>query len=149
MADKRPAPKGDVLGQLGAADPETVEEFSEYLAQRKVNARHRWSTAEAVDALRETCNAFHARETFKPGDVVRWKERLRNRSMPPYDIPAVVVEILPEPILDTESSSGTTSFREPLDIVIALYVDSDSGEDEGVGIYHFDSRRFELHPDFN
>lgn len=138
-----------ILGSEGELDPEMVEEFSEYLAQKKVDARQRWTTSEAVSKLRDASALLKDKTAFKEGDVVRWKRQLKNKNMPPYDVPVVVVEVLSEPVLNAESSSGSTYFREPLDIVIGLYRESDSGGEDTISLYHFDSRRFELHPDFN
>jgi hypothetical protein len=138
-----------LLGSEGELDPEMVEEFSEYLAQKKVDARQRWMTKDAVVKLHDVVLALRTETKFKEGDVVRWKKQLKNKNMPPYDVPVVIVQVLPEPVLNSESSSGSTYFREPLDIVVALYVESDSGGEDSIGLYYFDSRRFEPHPDFS
>jgi hypothetical protein len=128
-------------------DPEAVEELSEFLAQRKVDARQRWSEPDAVATLKTACAALQIENHFEVGDVVRWKDGLKNKNIPAYGVPGVVVEVLAEPISNPEGSAGSTYFREPLDLVLGLYVESDGGEDT-ISMYHFDSRRFEAHPDF-
>jgi hypothetical protein len=150
MSDDAP-PEKEGLERLvgeGGIDPKTVEELSDFLAQRKVDARQRWIRGDAVQTLQGARVAFHDASTFKVGDVIRWKDRLKNKTIPPYGVPVVVVEVLPEPVLNSESSSGSKYFREPLDLVVALFMENDSGGEDTIEMFHFDSRRFEHHPDF-
>lgn len=93
--------------------------------------------------LEENYSQYTKRHSFQVGQLVRWKPGLKNKIRPLYDQPGVVIEILDKPIRDSASDkTGSTYFREPLDIVIAL-IDEDG---EFVG-YHFDSGRFEPLPD--
>jgi hypothetical protein len=75
--------------------------------------------------------------TFKVGDVVRWKEGLKNRKLPNEKLPAIVVEVLDNPIYDEKAEVGSTYFREPLDIVLGMIIKGD------LITFHYDSRRFE------
>ncbi|MCF6285686.1 MAG: hypothetical protein L3K26_10900 [Candidatus Hydrogenedentes bacterium] len=78
---------------------------------------------------------------FRVGDRLKWKETMKNRKAPAYGEPVVVIDILPEPVYDSDAdnkSAGHPLFREPLDIVLGI-VDPD-GE---LLMFHFDSRRFE------
>jgi hypothetical protein len=84
-------------------------------------------------------NRAHA---FKPGDLVCWKPGLRNRRVPAYGTPAVVLDILETPIPDTETESGSTYYREPLSLVLGVFWDRDQGRGDFVA-FHFDGRRFE------
>lgn len=94
-----------------------------------------------AQALQERFRSLNAHEVFKPGDLVCWKPGLRNRRFPRYDRPAVVLEVLDVPVLDSESDSGLTYFRDPLDLVLGLFLDE--GEHRGNFLtWHFDSRRF-------
>lgn len=79
---------------------------------------------------------------FKPGDLVCWKPGMKNRRVPAYGTPAVVLEVLEEPIPDSETESGSTYFREPLSLVLGLFWDRDQGRGDFVA-FHFDGRRFE------
>jgi hypothetical protein len=93
-------------------------------------------------ALRSRVDSLHRRHDFKPGDLVSWKPGLSNRRMPRYGRPAIVVEVLHEPVLDDAKDSGDAYFREPLDIVLGVFIEQ--GRHRGDFItWHFDSRRFQ------
>ncbi|WP_314408870.1 hypothetical protein [Pseudomonas kuykendallii] len=79
------------------------------------------------------------KETFKPGDLVVWKDGMKNKKYPLYGEPFVVTAVLPEPIIDPEATAGNCYFREPLDIKLGL-LDADGDFVE----HHYDSRRFTL-----
>lgn len=76
-----------------------------------------------AQALRERYHALTVRHSFKPGDLVTWKAGLQNRRYPSYGAPAIVVTVLDEVIHDAEESSGCTYFREPLDVVVGVFVE--------------------------
>ncbi len=76
---------------------------------------------------------------FKIGDIVRWKKGLKNKRIPEYDVPAIVVEVLDNPIFDDKVEIGSTYYHEPLDIVLGLII---KGE---FLTFHYDSRRMELY----
>lgn len=63
------------------------------------------------------------KHNFHPGMVLTWKPGLKNRAWPAYGKPLIVVSLLDTPVLDTDES-GSTYFREPLDMVIGLFLDS-------------------------
>lgn len=82
--------------------------------------------------------SLRVEHTFEPGDLVRFKDGLRNRRRPDDDEVAVVVEHLPEPVVDGEEGSGSPYFREPLDLIVGLI------DDDGDFVtFHLDSRRME------
>jgi len=70
------------------------------------------------------------------GDRVYWKPHMKHKKRPNKE-PALVLEILPQPILDMERP-GSQYWRENLDLKVAMR-DSD-GE---LVSYFFDSRRFQ------
>jgi len=74
-----------------------------------------------------------------PGDIVDWKPRLQNRNTKG---PFIVVEVLAEPVYDTEDSSGTPYFREPLDIILGC-LRTNLEDEPTLTCFHMDSRRFE------
>ena len=80
--------------------------------------------------------------SFKPNQLVRWKQGLKNKNLPEYNQPAIVWEILPKARFDNAKTHGAGSpyFSEPLDIVLAVM-----DEDEFI-LLHYDSRRFEPIP---
>lgn len=73
---------------------------------------------------------------FKVGDVVTWKEGLRNKRL---DGDLVVTEVLDSPVLDPVEQAGSPYFREPLSIKVA-YLEGDGDLIEA----HVDGRRFRL-----
>lgn len=82
--------------------------------------------------------SFLTKNHFQSGDLVRWKMGLKNKKLPEEDASAIVIEVLDQPVFDDEKNSGTTYFREPLDVVIALL------DDDGDFLtFHVDGRRFE------
>lgn len=93
-------------------------------------------------ALAARCRAFQDRHTFAVGDLVTWKPGLKNRRIPRYGQPAVVMEVLDPPVVDGERESGSTYFNEPLDVVLGLFIDNGPARGELL-TWHFDSRRFQ------
>lgn len=75
---------------------------------------------------------------FKVGDIVRWKDGLKNKRIPDYKLPAIVVDVLEVPLYDEKAEVGSPYFREPLDFVLGIII---KGE---LLTFHYDSRRFEL-----
>jgi len=77
-----------------------------------------------------------------PGDLVRWKPGLKNRSLPADTQLAVVTEVLPQPVFDTSAdglSAESSIFREPLNVRLGVVTRfGDFAE------YHYDSRRFKV-----
>ncbi|WP_295429302.1 hypothetical protein [uncultured Thiodictyon sp.] len=93
-------------------------------------------------ALRERFALLMTPQRFVPGDLVTWKPGLKNRRVPRYGSPAVVVAVLDQPILDSEHESGGTYFREPLDLVLGVIWDRDPGRGDFL-TFHFDGRRLQ------
>jgi hypothetical protein len=93
-------------------------------------------------ALRARVSSLQRRHDFKPGDLVSWKPGLSNRRMPRYGRPAVVIEVLPDPVLDHAKDSGDAYFREPLDIVLGVFLEQGRHRGDFIA-WHFDSRRLQ------
>jgi hypothetical protein len=89
-------------------------------------------------------NTLKRRHIHQPGNFVRWKMGMKNRKLPAYGEPAIVVEVLPAPIYDRKYTGEAESplFHEPLDLVLGLY----AANGEEFHLLHFDSRRFEPFP---
>lgn len=85
--------------------------------------------------LIERLGALNEKNVFQEGDLIQWKPGLQNALTA---APMIVVEVLDEPILDSEKNSSCNRFRQPLDLLIGA-TDSDGDFD----IYHSDSRRME------
>src|ERR1017187_4719351 len=95
---------------------------------------------ETIALNRKLTRAFEFMLTkcaFKPNQLVRWKQGLKNKALPEYNQPAIVWEILSKPRFDNAKAHGAESpyFYEPLDIVLGVM-----DEDEFV-LLHYDSRR--------
>lgn len=93
----------------------------------------------SIERIKQLQDRMNEKNHFKAGDLVRWKEGLRNRRFPDYGTPTLVAEVKPEPIFENLDDSGAPNFGEPLDLVL-VNLDSDGD----LVHYHFDSRRFEL-----
>ena len=75
---------------------------------------------------------------LRPGMLAAWKRGLKNRRFPAYGEPAIVMEVLEQPVIDLENGSGWPYFREPLDLLLGIV-----NKDGDFLIYHVDRRRFE------
>lgn len=91
-----------------------------------------------VEILNTLANRFHEKYDFKRGDIVTWKEGLKNKSRPLENEPAIVLEMLQEPLFDNQGDSGSPYYREPLDLVVGVFIK------EKFIIYHLDSRRLKI-----
>ena len=93
---------------------------------------------ELAEELKNRQRILAEKHEFVPGQLVRWKDGLRNRGMIGTEEPVVVVSVLREPVYDEEGDSENFYFREPLDLVIGII-----RPDGAYRCFHVDSRRFE------
>jgi hypothetical protein len=117
---------------------ELLENLSKQSNQSTESAREQAYDDAYIGRLKASYEAMLAQHTLSKGQLVRWKPGLKNRRLPQKNQPAIVWEILAEPIIQTDKDSGTPYFREPLDIALALL-----DEDGDLVIFHYDSKRFE------
>ncbi len=89
---------------------------------------------EYINSLRERNNRFSDKSDFSDGDIVVWKDGLRNKRLPEYKQPAIIIKTIAPPIIDKENS-----YDEELDIHLGFIT-----EDNEFLSYSYDSRRFEL-----
>jgi hypothetical protein len=76
---------------------------------------------------------------FTNGQLVQWKEGLKNKATPAYGQPVIVVDVLKKPVFDFgENSDGSQYINEPLTLVAGIIA-----ENGDFLCYHFDGRRFE------
>lgn len=89
----------------------------------------------SVEDLKEKYRSLcEETEIFEVGDIIYWKEGLRNRDV---SGPFVVTFVLGFNICDNERNTGSPYYKEQLDIKAACF------DAEGLfNEYHFDSRRF-------
>ncbi|MBD2006107.1 MULTISPECIES: hypothetical protein [Cyanophyceae] len=111
------------------------------LGEEKESSREQESYGEEYIAqLKDACNNFLKKESFQVGQLVKWKENLKNRKLPSKNQPAIVVAVLDEPITSSEEESGSPYFLETLDIVLGVLVDNNT-----FLTFYYDSRRFEAY----
>lgn len=127
---RKPEPSG-VLDEL----------LSEMLSSGS-SGRQSDRVANTPEQLRAAYAVFAEQHTFKPGDLVMWKEGQKNRATPAYGEPIIVAEIKADPVIDTGHSSGNGYFNEPLDMLAGEVMDNGDGDICFV-LFHYDSRRFQ------
>lgn len=76
-------------------------------------------------------------EYFTLGDIVVWKERMKNKNFPLHGQPAIVIEVLDEPVYDRTAQIGSHIFNEPHDLLLGLIMDNGD-----FLTFHYDKRRF-------
>ena len=90
------------------------------------------------EMLKELASRLDQHHVFAKGQIVVWKAGLKNKLRPDYGEPAIITGIYPSPVYDqTEVSSASPYFHEPLSLVIGVYYDDDLVE------FRVDGRRFE------
>lgn len=93
-----------------------------------------------TDRLKELAASLNEPQVaFKVGDLITWKDGLRNKKHPQEGQVAAVTEVFRDPVLDPTTEAGNPYFREPLSIKAAV-LDSDGDLME----VHLDSRRMRL-----
>ncbi len=91
-----------------------------------------------IENLKQIGISFVKEYNFTKGDIVVWKNNLKNKIRPAYGEPCFVLDILQTPAIDEEKSAGTPYFNEPLDLVLGMI-----DEDGDFVVFHYDKRRFE------
>jgi len=77
---------------------------------------------------------------FRPGQIVQWKPGMKNRAIPVYGEPAIVMEVLNPPVFDSSKElDGSNLYREPLSLVLGI-----QAADRDFLTFHYDARRFEV-----
>ncbi len=127
-----------VLEDDKAAIKDALMKISAHL--NKIEEREMVYDGAYIEQIRDIQQSFlDEPHHFERGDIVRWKKMLKNKRLPHKNQPAVVVEVLDNPIHD-DFNSATPYFREPLDIALGMI-----DEDDEFMVFHYDSRRFELY----
>lgn len=85
--------------------------------------------------LKAAFGKFNEKHTFEPGQVIEWKPGMKHKLA---DGPFVVMEVLQEPIIDSDLNAGSAYYREPLDMILGFY--TDAGD---FLICHYDLRRMQ------
>jgi hypothetical protein len=87
-----------------------------------------------LDKLYNRVKALEEHNEFNIGDFLIWKEGLKNKRVPSYNQPAVVIKKHDPPLVDED-----TSFNESMDIQLGFIT-----EDDEFLIFNYDSNRFKL-----
>lgn len=91
-----------------------------------------------VQQLKELHQILIQSYSFTEGQVVKWKKGLKNKRLPEETQPAIVIKVLTSPVLKGEENSGSSYFREPLDLILGMV------DRKGKFVtFHYDKRRFE------
>lgn len=127
----------DKLITYAVQHPDQFKIIADQFASRSRTHLDQRKSEEGIERLRAQYELFSTHETFGSGQLVQWKPGLKNKSKPGYGEPAIVVEVLLVPILNTKEDASSTYFREPLDLILGVMDDDDE-----MILYYFDSRRF-------
>lgn len=92
--------------------------------------------------LRDSLAAFNERHEFRPGMIVRQKPQARGYKTYGDNDQAIVIEMLPVPIIAPVADHGSCYYREPIDMLVGSIEPTTDSSDQFC-VYHVDSRRFE------
>ncbi len=93
--------------------------------------------AAKIMLLKKAQSIYSDQHEFKVGDIVRWKELMKNKSIPEYNEPAIVLDVLSDPISDDKESVGSTYYNEQLNLKLGVITDST------FLVYYHEGNRFE------
>lgn len=89
------------------------------------------------EKLIEACGKLNEKNEFKVGDLVEWKEGMKNKKRPEYG-EAVIISAVTPGLLNLDYTDGGTPYElEPLDIKIGVFNESGDFLE-----FAYDSRRF-------
>lgn len=94
--------------------------------------------------LRDALDAFLTPYQFSPGMIVRQKKQAPQYTVYGHNDFAIVVEVLPTPIIDESKPSGGAYFRHRMDMIVGSI--EQMSDVEGFALFHVDSRVFEPVP---
>jgi hypothetical protein len=121
--------------ESGSGKPNPIsDQLAEILLTQKTNL----TKEEILGRLKRAHECLQVKHKFHLGQIVKWKEGLQNKKIPRYGDPAIVIELLKSPVVDSGENAGSPYFREELNIILGVL---DPGGD--FVIFHYDSRRFE------
>lgn len=117
------------------------QKIREAVAQQEVSLQPTKQDSDEIERLTHLCNELQSKASFATGDIVVWKDGLKNKNYPEYGQPAIVLERLDAPIVNSVDDTGSTYFNERLDVVLGLI---SRDEDDAFLVFYYDSRRFKL-----
>lgn len=75
--------------------------------------------------LKKAYNIYKKVNKFKVGQLVTWKPGMNNKKWPKPGEPAVVIEVLSEPIIDDREGYSNPFCTEPLDLKLGILRDNE------------------------
>lgn len=96
-------------------------------------------TSGRATALKDALKQYQAAQKFQPGQLVKWKTGLRNRAEPKSSKVGIVLRVFDTPIRSMTSSGGSTTFNEPLSVVVGVL-----DNEQDLLAYHVDGNRLEV-----
>lgn len=109
----------------------------EKLSEKEFEKKNLIIDQEYLDNLKNNFSRINEAINFEKGDLVKWKKGLKNKRFPEYNQPVVVIDILTEPYISENEETGSSNFREPLDLLLGVLIH------DSFSIFHYDKRRFE------
>jgi hypothetical protein len=107
------------------SDPETPEGKAKY-------------KKEMIPKLKAARERLITPSNHRVGDIVAWKEGLKNGAHPGFNEFAIVTEVLATPMVLTEADPGSSHYHERLDIRILCFPHPEFGIE-----FYMDGRRFQ------
>lgn len=95
------------------------------------------SNEEKIELLRKLKELYEKENVFEVGDIIRWKNQLKNRKLPDYNEPVIVLETLADSLFDQSKELGSAYYNEKNDIRVGIF------RDDTLLMFYFDSNRFE------
>lgn len=111
--------------------------FKAILNEEEISSKGEKVQEVLPDLLTELRRTYEDKIELRPGDLIQWKNKLKNRKLPKYGDPAIVMEVLESPVLNTHGNVGDSNFNEACDIKIGMYI-----EDTFV-MFYVDGHRFQ------
>ena len=106
--------------------------------EKKGNQKKEIDVDYHIKKLQSLKAEYEKEYNFKVGDLICWKKGLKNKKVPEYTEPVIIIEMLEKPIFDNEEEAGSPYFKEPLNIKVGML-----DADEEFLIFHYDKNRFE------
>ncbi|WP_128330898.1 hypothetical protein [Apibacter sp. HY039] len=94
---------------------------------------------EYISKLKNIAKNYNKKSVFEVGDLVQWKIGLKNRKKPEYNQPAIVIEVLEEPINEhINDKVGVSNLNEKLSLALGFL-----SENNEFQISYYSQKRFE------
>jgi hypothetical protein len=116
------------------SSPENLAKMA--LALQKARSKLDGATpVEHAKFLKKASISYDDVHSFAKGDLVTWKEGLRDRVHPEPGWPAIVLNVFFDPVVDPVQDSQSASFRRQFDMLCGVVIDG------AMYTFHFESRR--------